>query len=235
MALKRRLTLDVSGGFQGAKKRPMKSTKVGGGAPHPRNSRTPISSKSQKALTIDQANIALDTAGTVVLLDVVPQGTSDSDRIGLKWRDKAVHIRGQLVMSGSVAAPQTQVGTLYVVWDKQPNGALATVAQILDPGTSIFDGFYNLENQDRFKILHKKNFKMTKNTTTVGYNDSSLYMIDEYVKLPASCVACGTSGGTGIIGDRKSGALLMLATGDASSGALSNALNYSTRVYFEDV
>lgn len=207
-----------------------------GPAPHPGATRSGISSKSVKAIDIAHAAVALDTAGSTVLLDIVPQGTGFNERVGLKWKDTAVHIRGCLRMSDSAVSDQ-QMCTMYLVWDKQPNGAKASVGSILDDQTlPVALAYYNLENADRFKILFKKNFKLIKETAAnTNLLDGASAVVDEYVKLPSGCVATGTNSGIGTIGDRKTGALLALFTGTGASTDATNAFTWTTRVYFDDV
>lgn len=234
--VKRSLTLELGAGPRPAKRKFLKS-RVPTSARVPRPGRTPISSKSLKAITVDHGALSVASDSVCVLLDPVAQGTSDIQRVGLKWRDKAVHVRGQLYIDAADTSGHVPV-QLYYVWDRQPNGALATSAQILDPATSVFEGFLNLEYQDRFTILKTKSYLLKKSTWSGAggtFLDTSAFMIDEYFTLPRYCVACGTNGGTGIISDRKSGALLLLAVSNLAIAGAEPNLNISTRVYFEDV
>lgn len=69
--------------------------------------------------------------------------------------------------------------------------------------------------------------------------ENSVQLIDDYYQFSRKLVANSVTGGTGAIGDRTSGALILLAFGQflgSGSGALTpSTLGISYRYYFNDV
>jgi len=90
------------------------------------------------------------TTPRVIPLNVCSEGTDPDDRIGRQAKFLSVTIR--LTVSDNA----TRAGfRLMLVLDKQPNGVLATAANLLsdsvnDPENSLL----NLNNNKRFKLLH---------------------------------------------------------------------------------
>lgn len=103
------------------------------------------------------------TTGTVLStsLNLVDQGNAQNEMIGRSITVKDVSIKA-LVRQDSETSTNASIVTaagnltpesvrLYIVLDRQCNGAAATVSQILEDTDII--SFYNLENSKRFKIL----------------------------------------------------------------------------------
>lgn len=203
-------------------------------APHPPKSQVPISSKSIKGVWFDLATREFNTVGGAPFhIDVIPQGVEEQDRIGNKWQNMGLHLRGQ-VLPDLTSATASQMGTMYVIWDKQPNQALPVFAEIFT-GTGGFE-FINLGYQDRFVVCFKKNYLSQIDVT----NDKIIngtYFVDEYIDLkPFKCVATSLNGdATGLIANRSTGALLLVTTGNIATGAGPPSVNLEARVYFQDV
>ncbi len=86
-------------------------------------------------------------------LNIIPQGSTESNRVGRKVVVKHIHFRG-LVQSGvaTTASTTDQVYRIIVYCDKQTNGAVAAVTDILESATVL--SHYNLANSGRFRILY---------------------------------------------------------------------------------
>ncbi len=103
---------------------------------------------------IDDAVIA--TGGTIQntgTIHVIPQGVTETTRIGRKCTIKQINFRWTAKLPQATAA--TDIGdTVRIIMylDKQCNGATATIANILE--TSVWNGWNNLENSLRFRILY---------------------------------------------------------------------------------
>lgn len=85
-------------------------------------------------------------------LNLVPQGVSDSNRVGNKMVIKNVnhHFTIQLTNQG-VSVPQSDKVRIITYVDKQCNGAAANVTDILEAAN--IHSFRNLDQVDRFEIL----------------------------------------------------------------------------------
>lgn len=87
-------------------------------------------------------------------LCLIPQNVTESGRIGRKCVVTSITGRWDLVYAPAAAA-QAAIGyCIYVVQDKQCNGAAATFADVFT-GTLATQGLHNLANSQRFVILKK--------------------------------------------------------------------------------
>lgn len=173
---------------------------------------------------------ALNTTGTVIHLDIVPQGTTVNSRDGRKFKNTSVQLRGY---AQSDTATTITNGMMLLVWDRQPNKVLAGVTDILESATSF--AFAKRENAQRFRILKKWRWCFGGNSTTPA-TGKEVYDIDDYVKLPDECIAeCTASDTTGAIGNRVTGALLLLTIGDIAAGTTDAICNIGARVNFVDL
>lgn len=185
-----------------------------------------------KYFDIAIGTLALNTTGSVSHLDVVPVGSSVNSRDGRKFKNTSFQVRG---VATSDTATVAASGAMYLVWDRQPNKALAAVTDILDTASSL--SFAKRENAQRFKIIKKWRWAFTGNNTTAGQQtSSSLFDIDDYVRLPDECVAeCTTADTTGAIGNRVTGALLLVTIGATGAGTSDANVTITTRVNFADI
>jgi len=108
---------------------------------------------------------AVPSAGQILLINGVSQGTDYNARIGRKILLKSLLVRFTLtpnsgVTNGSVG----DIVRIMIVYDSQTNGTQPVVADILQ--TSTFDDPINLTNRDRFKILTDKFLTMGAFTMT---------------------------------------------------------------------
>jgi len=203
--------------------------------PHPAPSSLPITigtvkSKTYQAIGFRPDNV-MTNAGTLV--DTIDKGTADNQRIGSKWNPTALHLKGYV--RGQATSPAYVNTGYYVVWDRQPNRALATQQDVF-VGTAPSFMYPAPSTDDRFLIIHHKIFNVVvPDAGVVG--DKSQFIVDDYIKLPArlTChAALGSSAGG--INDRVSGALLLFVY--SSEGVASIArpqANLAHRIYFNDV
>lgn len=95
-------------------------------------------------------------AGSLVLLNNLSQGDSETARTADEIRATSIQVRGLLYNDMTITgagASSTRV-RMILFWDRQPNGAAPTVATLLD--TSVASAFfapYNDDYQKRYKIL----------------------------------------------------------------------------------
>ncbi len=98
----------------------------------------------------------LPTLGSLL---VIPQGTTESTRVGRKLVVRNILWKGICIVEGASnisAADDTIRIILYL--DKQTNGAIATTTTILQ--TAGYLSFRNLENAGRYKVLMDKSINM---------------------------------------------------------------------------
>ncbi len=102
-----------------------------------------------------QADEASAQAGVIhsVSLNLIPQGVTESNRVGRKCSVTSIQIKGSLVLpsDGASSGNATNVLRLIVYLDKQANGATAAVTDILE--SADVNSFRNLSNTQRFICL----------------------------------------------------------------------------------
>jgi len=126
---------------------------------------------------------AVIAAGGVIFpsLNIIAQGTTESERIGRKSTLRNISWVGKVSMPEVEAAatpgPFDRI-RLIMYLDKQTNGAAATQAQILEDTT--FDSFRNLANGGRFTILMDK--KIVLNYATLASAGAGSYAHTAYIR-----------------------------------------------------
>ena len=170
---------------------------------------------------------------------VVPQGAGESERVGRKIVIKKVMFRGRVTLgsaqAGTVgdAVEATQIRVILYL-DKQCNGAAATAAQILGPGTVSIDSFNELVNKGRFTILKDKIVDL--NRLCMVHNGTN-YDGGEVIRKVFFSKKCNIpieyEGATGAITEIRSNNIGMMAVAwDASSSPV--LLNGLVRIRYSD-
>jgi len=176
------------------------------------------------------ATYALDTTGTVTLLNTVAQGASVSQRVGKKIMLKSLQFRG--AMQNGSAAAGNDVAVL-IVYDKRPTGALPAITDIL---TSVAPTAMNNDaNSGRFVILKRIDEVLIGNlTAAANYTEAAIKSCDYYLPLggkPTTYKAAGT----GAIADIEEGALYAVTVGGTAAGASAASVFGSYRLRFKDI
>lgn len=129
-----------------------------------------ISGSSEEVKFFDTTNTgtALATTGVITnsSLNLIPQGILENNRIGRKCTIKKIQFRG-VIQFNSSTTESGEVVRIMVVWDKQANGAAATITDILE--TADEKSFNNLSNKNRFVTLKDWYFPVQK-TVDLGTN-----------------------------------------------------------------
>lgn len=179
---------------------------------------------------VASATYALDTTGTVTLLNTVAQGASVSQRVGKKIMLKSLQFRG-LMQNGSTAAANDVA--VLIVYDRRPNGALPAITDILSSVTPT--SMNNDANSGRFVILKRIDEVMIGNlTAAANYTEAAVKGCDYYMTLggqPTTYKALGT----GAIADIEQGALYLVTVGGTAAGTAAASLIGSFRLRFKDI
>ena len=203
--------------------------------PHPAPSRMPVNADTVKSKTYTALSIPLENVMTNVpaLVDSVARGSGDNERIGTKWNPTALHLKGFL---RAASLSNLVTAGYYVVWDKQPSGALAAFNEVFIGQQAPFM-YPSASTSDRFRIICHRKFSLVTGTTQGTFTEGAQHIIDDYIKLPAGLVAHAQLGTTsGNVNDRVSGALLMYPYSSESDQAASRpTLTFGHRIYFNDV
>jgi len=176
------------------------------------------------------ASYALDTTGTVTLLNTVAQGAGVSQRVGKKIALKGLQFRGN--MQNNSTASINDVAFL-IVYDKRPTGALPAVTDILTSATSF--AMNNDANSGRFSILKRVDCTLAGNpTAAANYTSEMIRSADFFLSLK-NLPTVYKAAATGAIGDIEQGALYLLTIGSISAGTGAAVINGSFRMRFLDV
>lgn len=161
-------------------------------------------------------------AATFTLLNGLALGTSAFQRIGNKIAMKSLYWSlafGQNALDADPATDTNVVNSpvrMMIVYDKQPNGSLPVVGDLLSAFSGIanttaraidINSPNNLNNKDRFVVIADKRFVLSS-------NGNSSRFIKKYKKLNTS-VAYKSGATVGDITDITSGSLYFVAFRDA--------------------
>lgn len=124
------------------------------------------------SFTID-ATAEVPATGQLVL---VPQGDDASERIGEFIEVCKIEIHGILSYSPGLG---TAVGEIWLMLDRQPNGAAATAAQILETVDFLYKAMPNMSNRSRFVKLALIPVEMQSNAGVSGAYAVDTQRIDE--------------------------------------------------------
>lgn len=153
----------------------------------------------------------VNTTGHIQLLNVIPNGTSGSSRIGKKVALKYIQFRG--IMAPGTTMNNACSGAFLLVYDVRPGGTLPAITDILNAVTPF--AMNNDSNNGRFKILHREDFTLAGDAASPT---STTYVnMARFKKIPKK-VEYGNAG-TGTIGDITLGGLYAVFVGDQAGTA----------------
>lgn len=93
-------------------------------------------------------------------LTVVPQGDTESQRIGRKISIKSVDFKGTLTLAAATVATSTSDNVrMMLVLDTQTNGAQFAATDLLE--SDSYFSFNNLANSGRFRVLKKMEYSLS--------------------------------------------------------------------------
>jgi len=158
-------------------------------------------------------------------------------RYGRKITMRSIHFKAYFMMLGALATPFIDAGAvrIIVVYDKQPNGVLATEGDIfyLNGQGQAVTYTYNVENLDRFlPIIDKTMYLSSTGPSAVGFEQQvDLNLETDYGSIayqPSNDVTCG------MIDNITTGSLLCLMVGDqvVNSGTYTVQVEASARICF---
>lgn len=167
-------------------------------------------------------------------LNLIPQGTTESDRIGRKCNIKNIHIKGELKFPNSAVAGSTADRIRIIIYqDKQTNGATATVANILDNtvGGALIDSFRNLSESGRFYILMDRTMDLVAQSGGAPNAGENFGEVKKSWRFNKTCnMPLEFSSTTGAITEIRSNNIGVLAVTEAGLATL----QYTCRVRFSE-
>lgn len=177
-------------------------------------------------------SFAFDATGEVPAtgqLNLIPQGTTESSRIGRKCCIKSIQMRGTIQYVPDTNTLGATTVYLYLVLDKQCNGAAAAITDVLT-SANMSIGMVNMANSERFVILKRFIIKQQAGAGVQAAFGRDNAQIEFYHKCNLPLEFSST---TGAITELKSNNLFLLAGTDTASDDLVTFLG-TTRLRFSD-
>lgn len=166
-----------------------------------RNTRTQQLLNKQELKFLDTAvGITLDTTvEQVTTFNAITQGDANNNRDGSVVQVKSVQIQGRVANIPAAAATSAGIAYIWVVLDRQPNGAAPTVTDYLI-GTTAPTALPLVNNQYRFKTLGKIVIPLNSQAgVTTAYNNQSMPV--EWYKSFKTPIEVRFNGNAGTVAD----------------------------------
>lgn len=132
---------------------------------------------------------------TISSINIVPQGTSESERIGRKIWVRRIEANFSCTLAQQQDTDDIGNGDvlrIIIFLDQQTNGSSATVLEIMQQNQ--FDAHFNINNKERFKILWDKTVTMNRRVSgTDGPNRQSTPLVIRYVNYNRNMYGKGIS------------------------------------------
>lgn len=148
------------------------------------------------------------TAIVLTNLCLIPQGATAITRTGQKTILHSLQIRGELELAPTVSSLMCGVAYMYVVQDRQCNGATAAVTDVLTD-TLLPKAMINMANSSRFRIIKRIVIPMNPGGQNADDTAINRYIlpVEYYTKLN---IPVEFDGATGAVTEIKSNNLFLL-------------------------
>jgi len=187
-------------------------------------------SKETGYVDIAATGYALDTTGSVTLLNTIAQGSSVNQRVGKKIILKSIQSRGNMTNNGTASANDV---AYMIVYDKRPTGALPSITDILVSASA--NALNNDVNSGRFKIVKRVDEVLTGNTSAAASWQSNMMVGQDWWQSLNNLPVVYKALTTGAIADIEEGALYLVTIGTSAAGTGAATLTTGFRIRFLDV
>lgn len=172
---------------------------------------------------------AVDSDGSVLLLNGVHRGTELEARIGNKFTQHSVRVSFHWQNGASPVAVNCQ-NRFMVVYDNAPQGVLPLLTDIIDSVSLV--AHRNLSNRGRFKIIRDEVISVLDNMPSElrvnGYRDWFIRLKGRQMKVQHG------GADTGTIADIMHGALYFIALSNIAQGSTTTVVFIRSRTRFTD-
>lgn len=162
-------------------------------------------------------------------LSLIPQGVTESTRVGRQCQIKSLQLRGTVLYTPAADTSGASIAYILLVQDRQANGAAAAVTDVMT-SSNLAVGMVNLANSERFRIIKRWNIDLTSGAGVSGAYARDLKTVDFYTKLNVPLEFSST---TGAITELKSNNLFILAGADITDDEIT--FSGSCRLRFTDI
>jgi len=163
-------------------------------------------------------------------LCLIPQGVTESTRVGRKCTLKSIQLRLTLIYVPAADTVGADTVTLYLIQDQQANGAVPAFTEMFT-STNMIVAVNNLANSERFRTLGRWCFRFQAGAGIQGAFGRDVQTLEWFKKLN---MPLEFSGATGAITELKSNNMYLVAgTGGGSDDLVS--IQGTVRLRFSDV
>lgn len=156
------------------------------------------------------ATYAVDSTGSLALLNGLTPGTGATERIGQKITIRSLEYRGYNYVTPTDGTDQLQ--RIILVLDRQANASALTIAGVLQ-SANVYSP-RNLQNRKRFKILYDKTFNLNASAEAGSRRFTKFYM-----KLRRPIITDYNTGNAGTVADIVTNSLYLINLGTNPAGA----------------
>lgn len=161
-------------------------------------------------------------------LCLIPQGVTESTRVGRKCLIKSIDMKGMLTLTPSTEATCSTISWVYVVLDTQANGAAAAVSDVFN-GSNPWEFLMDLANEQRFKVLKTFEVRLEPQAGATGAYNNAKAMVHWFHRCNIPLEFSST---TGAITEIRSNNIFLIA--GCSGGDDLVAFNGVCRLRFSD-
>jgi len=163
-------------------------------------------------------------------LCLIPQGSTDATRNGRKCVIKSIQIRGAAGMVPAAAVTSSSTAHLYIIWDRQCNGAAAAVLDVFS-STNLAYAFRDAATWNRFTILKHWKHTFTPTAGVSGAYNNVQCAVEIYRKVNIPLEFTST---TGAITEINSNNIFLMA---GTEGASDDTIQFAgaCRLTFRDI
>lgn len=178
------------------------------------------------SVAVDSTSLVLSTGVTLV------QGTSVGTRIGNKIRQKKCDIRFQL-RNGNPGVVGTQKVRMIALFDKNPNGVIATTSELLIDNTSAGLNWLSPLNpnyfSERFTLVRDKVFDVPQaNASAVAWGQHHRELFDLKGRILTY------TSNTGLFASVASGIFMIYFISDTGAASSPPLMDYQIMIEWED-
>jgi len=156
----------------------------------------------------------------------IPQGATQGQRIGYKCIVKSIQWRANWTLPAGAASNDKVF--MWIVQDTQTNGAQASTTDIWT-NTVASTALRNIQNGDRFKVLHREAIDLNANAGVAAAYDGDYQTTEGFLKCNIPLVF---SGATGVITEQKTNSIGIYLGTSLNDDIIQ--FNISTRLRFTD-
>lgn len=166
--------------------------------------------------------VSINSSGTVVCVNQMLTGTGVQQFTGNQVTIKSVAMRFEVDLPPAPASQVPTSGRVMLIWDRQPNGTVASFTTIFSSASYL--AFANVNTRERFVVLRNRQYSLSPNGTQTIF-------FEEYV--PVNMTTTFTNGQSSA-GVPQTGALLLVYIGDQSTAANQPTILGIVRVRYYD-